>query len=46
MNDPHRALDIDLDGPMDAMDLVLPTATHHIASGLTGETEDWRLRLG
>ena len=35
VNDPHRALDIDLDGPVDAMDMLLPTASHHVASGLT-----------
>ena len=36
-NDPHRALDIDLDTPLDASQLVLPTPTHRVTKSLTGE---------
>ena len=30
-DDPHRALNIDLDAPMDASEMVLPTRSHHVA---------------
>lgn len=35
VDDPHRALDIDLDAPMDASQLVLPTRSHHVAKDVS-----------
>ncbi|EDQ84380.1 uncharacterized protein MONBRDRAFT_30296 [Monosiga brevicollis MX1] len=37
VDDPHRALDIDLDAPMDASEMVLPTPSHHVSKGLSAE---------
>lgn len=34
-DDPHRALNIDLDAPIDASEMVLPTRSHHIAKDVS-----------
>ena len=30
VNDPHRALNVDLDAPLDEADMMLPVAKHHV----------------